>query len=43
MPETSPKLKNSLHTQQKQNQLQDEQIKHLAKFPNLTMHQVSVM
>ena len=30
-----------MHTLQKQNQLQDEQIKCLAKFLNLTMHQVS--
>ena len=35
------KIKDSLHTLQKQNQLQDKQIKHLAKFLNLTMHQVS--
>ena len=35
------KIKDNLHTLQKQNQLQDEQIKHLAKFLNLTMHQVS--
>ena len=34
-------IKDNLHTLQKQNQLQDEQIKHLAKFLNLTMHQVS--
>ena len=35
------KIKDNLHTLQKQNQLQDKQIKHLAKFLNLTMHQVS--
>ena len=35
------KIKDNLHTLQKLNQLQDKQIKHLAKFLNLTMHQVS--
>ena len=35
------KIKDSLHTLQKQNQLQYKQIKHLAKYLNLTMHQVS--
>ena len=35
------KNKDNLHTLQKQNQLQDKQIKHLAKYLNLTMHQVS--
>ena len=35
------KIKNNLHTLQRQNQLQDKQIKHLAKYLNLTMHQVS--
>ena len=35
------KIKNNLHTLQKQNQLQDKQIKHLAKYLNLTIHQVS--
>ena len=35
------KIKDNLHTLQKQNQLQDKEIKHLAKFLNLTMHQVS--
>ena len=34
------KIKDNLHTLQKQNQLQDKQIKCLAKFLNLTMHQV---
>ena len=34
-------IKDNLHTLQKQNHLQDEQIKCLAKFLNLTMHQVS--
>ena len=35
------KIKENLHTVQNQNQLQDKQIKHLAKYLNLTMHQVS--
>ena len=35
------KIKNNLHTLQKQNQLQDKQIKYLAKYLNLTIHQVS--
>ena len=35
------KIKDNLHTLQNQNQLQDEQIKFLATFFNLTMHQVS--
>ena len=35
------KIKDNLHTLQRQNQLQDKQIKCLAKFLNLTMHQVS--
>ena len=35
------KIKENFHTLQKQNQLQDKQIKHLAKYLNLTMHQVS--
>ena len=35
------KIKDNLHTLQKQNPLQDKQIKCLAKFLNLTMHQVS--
>ena len=34
------KIKENLHILQKQNQLQDKQIKLLAKFLNLTMHQV---
>ena len=34
------KIKDNLHTLQKQNQLQDKQIKQLAKYLNLTMHQV---
>ena len=34
------KIKDNLHILQKQNQLQDKQIKQLAKFLNLTMHQV---
>ena len=32
------KIKDYLHTLQKQNQLQDKQIKYLAKYLNLTMH-----
>ena len=35
------KIKDNLHTLQRQNQLQDKQIKHLAKYQNVTMHQVS--
>ena len=35
------KIKDNLHTLQKQNQVQDEQIKCLAKFLNLTIHQIS--
>ena len=35
------KIKDNLHTLQKQNQLQDKQIKHLAKYLNFTMHQIS--
>ena len=35
------KIKDNLHTLQKLNQLQDKQINYLAKFLNLTMHQVS--
>ena len=35
------KIKNNLHILQEQNQLQDKQIKQLAKFLNLTMHQVN--
>ena len=34
-------IKDNLHSQQKQNQLQDKQIKCLTKFLNLTMRQVS--
>ena len=34
------KIKDNLHTLQKQNQLQDKQIKQLARYLNLTMHQV---
>ena len=34
------KIKDNLHTLHQQNQLQDGQIKHLAKYLNLTMHQV---
>ena len=33
-------IKDNLHILQKQNQLQDKQIKQLAKYSNLTMHQV---
>ena len=35
------KIKKNLHILQEQNQLQDKQIKQLAKFINLTMHQVN--
>ena len=35
------KIRDNLHTLQKPNQLQDKQIKHLAKYLNLTVHQVS--
>ena len=35
------KIKDTFHTLQTQNQLQDKQIKHLAKYLNLTMHLVS--
>ena len=35
------KIKDNLHTLQKQNHLQDKQIKHLAKYLNLTMDQIS--
>ena len=35
------KIKDNLHTLHQQNQLQDEQIKHLAKYLNLNMHQVN--
>ena len=34
------KIKDNIHTLQKQNQLQDKQIKQLANFLNLIMHQV---
>ena len=34
------KIKDNIHTLQKQNQLQDKHIKQLANFLNLTMHQV---
>ena len=34
------KIKDNIHTPQKQNQLQDKQIKQLANYLNLTMHQV---
>ena len=35
------KIKENLHTLQRQNQLQDKQIKHLARHLNLIVHQVS--
>ena len=35
------KIKDNIHILQKQNQLQDKQIKQLAKYLNLTMHQVN--
>ena len=34
------KIKDNLHILQRHNQLQDKQIKQLAKYLNLTMHQV---
>ena len=34
------KIKDNIHTLQKQNQLQGKQIKQVANFLNLTMHQV---
>ena len=34
------KIKDNIHTLQRQNQLQDKQIKQLANYLNLTMHQV---
>ena len=34
------KIKDNIHVLQKQNQLQDKQIKQLANYLNLTMHQV---
>ena len=34
------KIKDNLHTPHQQNQIQDKQIKHLAKYLNLTMNQV---
>ena len=37
------KIKNNLHIHQKQNQLQDKQIKQLASYLNLTMHQVNIV
>ena len=39
-PQSISNFKDNLHTLQKQNQLQDKQIKHLAQYLNLTMHQV---
>ena len=35
------KIKDNLHTLQRQNQLQDKEIKQLANYLNLTMHQVN--
>ena len=35
------KIKDNIHALQKQNQLQDKQIKQLANYLNLTMHQVN--
>ena len=35
------KIKDNLHTLQKQNQLQDKQINQLANYLNLTMHQAN--
>ena len=34
------KIKDNIHALQEQNQLQDKQIKQLANYLNLTMHQV---
>ena len=39
-PRSISKIKDNLHTLQRQNQLQDKQIKCLAKFLKLTMYQV---
>ena len=36
------KIKDNIHALQKQNQLQDKQIKQLANYLNLTMHQVDI-
>ena len=41
MPEVFQRLRATYIPFKKQNQLQDKQIKHLAKYLNLTMHQVS--
>ena len=38
--QSSLKINDNLHTLQRQNQLQDKQIKHLAKYLHLTMHQI---
>ena len=35
------KINDNLHTLQRQIQLQDKQIKHFAKYLNLTMHQIN--
>ena len=35
------KINDNLHTLQRQNQLQDQQIKHLVQYLNLTMHEIS--
>ena len=40
MPKNIAKIKDNIHALQKQNQLQDKQIKQLANYLNLTMHQV---
>ena len=41
MPEAFQKLRTTYIPFRKQNHLQDKQIKHLAKYLNLTMHQIS--
>ena len=41
MQEVSPKLRITYISFKNQNQLQDKQIKQLAKYLNLTMHQVN--
>ena len=40
MPKNIAKIKENIHALQEQNQLQDKQIKQLANYLNLTMHQV---
>ena len=40
MPKNIAKIKENIHALQEQNQLQGKQIKQLANYLNLTMHQV---